>query len=260
MPTPATDPVQSRMEGHGEDTVATPPIPTEAPSQADVPEGSDMSLASLEAVMGRKFTSLDEAKKHYHSLTSLVGDQTIADQRKRAGIAENLAKQVARENGWSLEASYAYLERLQEGRASERVGTPDISFDPKQAETDARMRKLERELFLGKNPGAAKVIDKLDDYVRTTGKSLDEAYSFLYGDVVQEIAETVRTEAKRSEKKNAGLNVSPAAPAPPQPNLYEENMKLYQKTGKKEFFHEAIKHRWNNNDGLKRRTASTNQT
>lgn len=254
-PTPTPDPADIPAGGHEEEVVPAASEPSNAPAQADVPAAApELSLTAIEAVTGRKFASIEEAQKHYQNLTSLVGDQAVADQRKRAGLAENLAKQVARENGWSLDASYAYLEKLQaEGKTPDSVGTPDPTFDPKQAETDTRLRRMEHELFTAKHPEAAKVLGQIEDYARTTGKSLEESYAYLYGDVVKEVKDSVRTEALRSEKKGAGLNVSPSAPVPPEPDLYAQNMESYRKTGKKEFFHEAIKNRWNKNEGLKRR-------
>lgn len=256
--TPGTDPANIPAGGNGNDAGTNKSEPPKPSANADMQAGTpEAQLATIEALTGRKFTSLDDAKKHYQSLSSMVGDTSLAEQRKQAELAKTIASQIAKENGWSLETAYLYLEQLpQGGKPPDGIGKPDNSFDPQRAETDARMRRMERELFIGKHPEAEAVMPQLDEYTKATGKSLQEAFTSLYGGVVEQVRESVRSDALKSEKKGATVAASTSAPLPPEPDLYAENMKMYQRTGKKEYFQEAIKHKWNNNEGLKRRAAA----
>lgn len=258
--TPNSDPSNIPAGGNGNAPGANATEPSKPSANADVHAGTpDASLSAIEQMTGRKFASLDEAHKHYQSLNSLVGDNTIAEQRKRAAVADNLANRIAKENGWSLEAAYLYLEDLQsKGNTPDGIGNPDkTQFDPQRAETDARVRRLERENFLTKHPEAQAVIVQLDEYTKTTGKPIEEAFNTLYGGVVANLRESVRSDALREEKKGATVQASTSAPVPPEPDLYADNMKKYQATGNKEFFREAIKHKWNRNESLKRRVQAT---
>ncbi len=253
--TPATDPGRLPAGGSAD---ANGPSTSEHPkpsADADVQAGTQaQSLAAIRELTGREFATFEDAKKHYQGLNSLVGDNAVAEARERAKKLDNIAKRIASENSWSVEAAYAFLDKVNaEGAVPAGIGSPDKSFDPKQAETDARIRRMERELFLAKRPEAQAVLPQLDEYVAATGKTLEEAFSGLYGGVVDQVRESVRSDALRMEKKGASVATSTSAPMPPEPDLYAANMAQYQKTGKKEFFHEAIKHRWNKNAALQRK-------
>jgi len=257
--TPNPDPTQLPAGGNGDAGSPRTPEPPKPSADADVQAGTQaQSLAAIKELTGRDFASLEEAKKHYQGLNSLVGDNAVAEARERAKKLDGLARKIAQENSWSVEAAYAFIDKVNaEGGGAAGVGSPDkTSFDPKQAETDARIRRMERELFLAKRPEAQAVMAQLDEYASATGKPLAEAFESLYGGVVDQVRDSVRSDALRMEKKGAGIPASTSAPLPPEPDLYAKNMEMYQKTGKKEFFHEAIKHRWDKNAALKRKVES----
>lgn len=163
--------------------------------------------AAIEKVTGRKFASVDEAKKHYENLNRLVGDQTVAEQRKRAEIADNLARQLAAEQGVSLESAYDYMRGLTRPQAGGQ--------DAKALDYENKTRNLERQVFLLQNGDAAPYMDRVEDYVKATGKSYQEAYTFLYGDVLKESARKKDDERVRQEKMGAQVLASTSAPPPP---------------------------------------------
>lgn len=246
--THAADASQSGEAGNVNAKVEAPSVPV--PTADANPQAAE--LKALNTVMGREFKNLDEAREHYQNLNKLVGDNAIAEQRKAAQAYDALVLQIAKENGWSRAASIAYLEDLQ--TSSNSTEKQASSFDAKSFDENDRLQKLERELFLAKTPEAAKYLDKVEKYAKTTRTSLSEAYAELYGDVIQTAKEEALSEALRQEKLGAQVSASSSTPAAPEINRYAELMEKYRKTGNSEFFREATKEKWNKNPGLRKAT------
>lgn len=245
--TQVSDPSVSDEGGNEDASVEEASIVEEESSDVQ----QDDQLTVLNKVMGRNFKTLEEAQTHYQNLNKLVGDQTVAEQRKQAESFNKLVDQIARENKWSRGAAVAYLEELQTSSSTPQ-STPPSSFDAKGADEDARIATLERELFLAQTPGAAKYIDKISTYAKSTHKSLREAYSDLYGDIIEATNESIRSEALKAEKQGAQVTASSSTPPPPSRDRYAELMEQYRKTGDQKIYQEAIKEKWNRNEGLKR--------
>lgn len=254
--TPVSDPKASASGGNEDDKASSAQASRESAPDADRQDAMN-ELDVLNRTMGRNFHSLEEAKKHYDGLNSLVGDERLAGERKRAKLLENLARNIASENSWSLDAAYAYLENLE--RQNQALETPGSgSFDPEKAAMEAKISRMERDFFLAQTPEASQVINQLDDFIKASGKGYREAYEYLYAPVAKTAHDFVQAEAQRMEKRQATVTASSSTPPPPERDAYKENMALYQKTGKKEYFREAVKAKWEGNSGL-RRAVGVNQ-
>lgn len=224
-------------------------VTTPSDATSSVPDASSQGkeLEVLNQIMGRNFKTLEEARDHYQNLNKLVGDNTIAEQRRAAQSYDSLIDKISKENNWSRAATIAYLDELQ--TSSEK---PPVSFDAKAVDDNQRVQKLERDLFLVQTPEAVKYLDKIEAYSKASKKTLRESYEELYGDILKETKEQALSEAVRQEKLGAQVNASTNTPAPPDPNRYAELMEKYKKTGNSEFLREAMKEKWNKNESLKK--------
>lgn len=119
---------------------------------SDTDAGSDgeelaLTLSELNSISGRKFSTKEEAIKHYQNLNSLVGDQKRIETEKKAKEAEK-----------------AMTEK-------EQLAT--------------RIAELERETkvdkFLLANPGAKESLEVLEAYAEKKGLTLDEAWKNISG-------------------------------------------------------------------------------
>lgn len=207
---------------------ATQAAPTDAPKQED-------ALALLKEVAKRDFKSKEEAKKYLENLNRLVGDQTIAQQRRRAELADVLLQRIAAENSMSLQEAESYLANLTTmEQQPQRVQTTDPQLEE-------RLRRGERAEFLMETPEAKPFIEKIEDYSKATGKSYKDAYDTLYSDVVKAERERKQAEEATRQKKEAQVFASTNTNAEKLPDEYGKMMEQYRKTGKSEFLHEAIK-------------------
>lgn len=202
------------------------------------------ALERLNAATGRQFSSLAEAEKHLQGLNRLVGDQTLAEQREKAQIADALVERYAQEQGISLQQAREQIQGLV--RPSRPAGGQARS-ETKDPAIEQRLERLERFEFLEQNPNARPYMDKVTDYSKATGKSLSESYEFLYGDVVKQANTNAQADTIRDEKRQATATVS-AAPGIAQAPDPEKALKdRYIKSGGKDesAARELMKERWN---------------
>lgn len=204
-------------------------------------------LKMLGEVGGREYKDVEDAKKHIGGLVRLVGDNTVAAQRKRAELADTLVERVAKENGWDVTQAEDYLRNLtsQQPMEQQNVAT---QTDPKLEE---RLRRGERAEFLLETPEAKPFIEKVEAYARATGKSNAEAYSELFEPTVKAERERKTAEEAEKAKREASVSASHDSAPVPLPDAYKENMDKYKKTGKSEFLQEAIKIRNKSGLGIK---------
>lgn len=246
------DSASSDVEGATDDKAEATSVSDSSPANTgeNQTEGKT-ELDVLSTIMGREFTSLDEASEHYKNLKGLVGDETLAEQRKSAHILDSLAAKIAEENGWSKDVAVEYLKSL-EGSATVRKMDSSGSFDPQKAAIDSKLSRMERDLFLAQTPDASQYIDRVEEYVKATNKSYKESYEFLYAPILKTAKELAQTEALRIEKKGAQVAASSSTPVQPEHDKEKELLAQYQKTGKSEYMRAAMQERWNKNPGLQR--------
>lgn len=205
-------------------------------------------LKMLGEVGGREYKDVEDAKKHISGLVKLVGDNTVAAQRKRAELADTLVARIASENGWDKSQAEQYLLNLTTQQTMETQNPVAPQTDPKIEE---RLRRGERAEFLLETPEAKPYIEKIESFARATGKTNAEAYAELYGDIVKKDSERKAAEDLEKEKREASVSASHDSTPVKLPDEYDKAMKEYRKTGKSEHLQAAIKIRNKTGLGIK---------
>lgn len=223
-----------------QDAEARTPSSSDTPS-SDAPKQDELSL--LERATGRKFSDLAQAEQYLRNLNSLVGDNAVANARKKAEFADAVVSQYATEKGLSYDEAEEELRTIVSPKTRRAVSTSD------QPKVDPRTEALEREIFLMKTPEANPFIDKVSRYAKAENMSLSDAYKELYGDVIKTKAREEQLEAKREGKKLASISTSSSATAAPAIPRSKQLLEQYAKTGDASIYREAIKARseetWN---------------
>lgn len=198
----------------------------------------DPVLETLQSLTGRPYRDIEEAKTHLTNLNKMVGDNAIAEYRKKAKLAEDVLARIAQENGLSTAEAEDYINTLMKQPHMEQTQTEPARLDP---QIEERLRAGERAEFLLDNPDARKVIDKVQKYASATGQRLNDAYAELYGESKKAEKDEKESEELRKEKLQAQVTASqsstPHSPAP----AYQQDMEKFRKTGKKDAFRSAIK-------------------
>lgn len=124
-------------------------------TDAESTGGEPLTLSEINEISGRKFSSKEEALKHYKHLTSLVGDQKRIETEKKAKEAEKALTEK---------------EKLAE-----------------------RIAELERENTIGKflmaHPTAKESLEVVEAYAEKKGLTLEEAWKNVSGKFVPEAKE-----------------------------------------------------------------------
>lgn len=196
-------------------------------------------LALIERSTGRKFQTLEDAEKYLQNLNRMVGDGRIAEQRKKAELADAVVSQYANERGLSHEEAQKELEGIvAPSKKTNRAVTQQTQM------VDPRIDALERELFLSKTPEAQPYIERIERYAKASNVSVKEAYQELYGDVLSEKAKILQSEAKRKEKQMASVSTSSSAPSAPSTSRSKELLSAVRQKGYDDsLFLEALKAR-----------------
>ena len=165
--------------------VPTPPQDMSQGSapQADLkPEAKPEAVQFAERALGREFGSVEEAEKTIKNLNSLVGDQTVASQRK---ALEKIASQA----NMSTSELVEYL-------ATQDISTPQVTPDESQTAESATVRNLpdhnlnrlvrvEVNSFVKENPEAQLVRDQLFAKTLATGKSAEEVWQTEFAPLIE---------------------------------------------------------------------------
>lgn len=222
---------------------------TDGTSQVD-----PIVLETLQGITGRKYSSLDDAKKHLENLNRMVGDNSLAEAREKAQLLDNVLSGYAREQGISLKEAKEHIKNLvttptpiqqSEVRATQETVPPEVH---------ARLARLEQFEFLNENPEAKQYIDKVSEFAKATGKSLQDSFSFLYKDVIKSSSENAQAEAIREEKRSASVTATSSGAAAPQLDSVKQLQSAYVKSGGKDdrFLMDIIKEKWNKNAANKK--------
>lgn len=209
---------------------------TDASSQVD-------ALQLIKEATGREFKSVEEGKTYLSNLNRLVGDNTVASQRKKAELADAVVAQYASEQGITEQEAEQQLRGIVQPRKQQQVNR-SVS---QEVQRDPRLDEMEQELLLSKNPEAAPYLDKVVKYARSESISLKQAYNDLYGEVIKTQREQSQAEALALEKKGAQVSASNSAPPSTENTQLKKLYAEYQRTGKSEIMREILKMR----NGLK---------
>lgn len=178
----------------------------EAPKEATdkVGSGSDVStqkdsssatdpnkevLSLIEGALGRKFDTIEDAKKTLSNLNSLVGDQAIAKTREDAKLYNNLVEKLASSEGKTVEDAKKFWADTLAAKGSDKTESPvvkksnqpepvvkDERFERVDSKVDELNSKLERSELLAKYPFAAELQDEVAIVAKQKGISQIEAF------------------------------------------------------------------------------------
>lgn len=163
--------------------------PEEGKGDADESVGSsDALLEKLREVSNRDFKDLDDFEKHYKNLSSMFGDQTIAEQRKLAekysGIREEIKDLADREGvdpdtylEWSIAQAKKLVGQTTEANddikeyAKEKIESETLASLKDEVESlrnDSKKRDL-----LSTVPEANQYYDDFAAWAKGTGKEVN---------------------------------------------------------------------------------------
>jgi len=174
--------------------------------KADGPQ-ADMSLASLNEALGRKFETSEEAIKSLKNLNSLVGDTAIQELKKKAlsaPLLDQLVRKLADEKGLSREDALAQLQE-EAGKAPGATPEADEKYRELKEQIDSLKMSNEEKALLETHPASIHAMKELKTLAAATGQSLQEAYE---SSNMKAFAETA---AESKERNDRGTGVMPSA-------------------------------------------------
>lgn len=200
---------------------------------------ADFSKAEIEEILGRRFPSKEEALKTLKNLNSLVGDQTIAEARKKAEAYNNLVKATAEQLGSTEEYADLYLQGKvpsvdNESSVVAPKGTDEIADFVARTKVSELELELQKERLLKKYPEAENVLGELVDLAKSRKASLLETYE---KSSLKNLAKVLAAPAKDDSVVEPNSRIAPAT---------DESDKLlarYKETGDENALQEAIKQR-----------------
>lgn len=154
-----------------------------AQNQADQNEAKPVeekpeSLKIIEEALGREFKSADEAKESLRNLNSLVGEQTVAKNRK---AIEKLAKQSNLSPEEFIEIVEGQSDAIQQYNQETQPSTQKVDADP----TLVKVTRMDVNAFIDKKPEAKEVKDKLFAKALSTGKDVADIWAEEYASVYE---------------------------------------------------------------------------
>lgn len=245
----SVDSTEGRQDAMVNATQASDSSSADGSGQAD-----STVLETLKGITGRQYASLEDAKKHIDGLNRMVGDNSIAEQREKAQLLDNVLTGYARENGISLKQAKEHIQNLVTTPTNQVQPEERVTNEAVQPEVHARLARLEQFEFLNENPDAKPYIDKVAEYAKATGKSLGDAFSYLYADVFKDRNENAQAEAVREEKRGSSISASQSTTIAASPDQVKQHMKAYTQNGGKDERHlmDAIKAKWDKNPANKK--------
>lgn len=154
---------------------------TDSSQDASTSSADTLTKAEIEQVLGRKFPNKDEAVKTIKNLNSLVGDQAVADARKKADSYSSLVKSVAQQLNSTEEYADLYLQgKVPEADPASTVSQQTHGNEYNDVVARAKVQELEVELqkerLLKKYPEAESVLGEITDLAKVRKVSLLDAY------------------------------------------------------------------------------------
>ena len=180
-------------------------------TSADLPKGEALTLEELNQIAGRKFTDKGEAVKFVENLKGLVGDQAIAEARRKAKEFdalyprhEALIKTYAKENEISEVEARNDIEKL--------LASSGISTQPAESGVMEEVKSLKAEIirdkFLREHPEVSSYMDVIEAVSEKKGLSFNEVIKdTAVAKLLKSESGTVTTEPnKRIEVPQQNLN------------------------------------------------------
>lgn len=206
-----------------------------AKQEASQKDGKDEVLAVLNESLKRDFKTRDEALKSLDNLNRMVGDNAIADLRKKAADSDNFDRVVrayAEMQGLEYaEARAEILKDVSEKKKEERSERTETSTSSSlESEVKNLRLKIQEKELLEFYPEAKTVLKELKDLAQIySGKELKEIYE---SSALKDMAgKAMALEKEKMEKESTAVKTSPR-----QANLQEEKFKSLVDSVKKRGF------------------------
>lgn len=157
-------------------------VQSQTGSDQDASTSADsLTKAEIEQILGRSFENKTEALKTLEGMKSLVGDQAVADARKKADTYNALVKSVAQQLNSSEEYADLYLQgKVPDADTGALVSGSTEHTEYKDPVARAQVLQLQEELqkerLLKKYPEAENVLGEVVDLAKARKISLLDAY------------------------------------------------------------------------------------
>ena len=144
------------------------------PSQA---EAKSPEVLFAEEALGRSFDSKEEAQKALKNLNSMVGDQTLAKQRKTV-------EKIAQQSGLSTDELFEVLENqtISAPALEEQAQPIQVTQAP---DATKRLTRLEVDEVVKNDPDAKAIKDTLFAESLTSGRPAEEIWQSKYKPLVE---------------------------------------------------------------------------
>lgn len=201
------------------------PDPSTAPTSAQSSAQGETSkeLELINEVSGRKYATLDEAKKGLKETYTYVG--TLGQQAARF---DKLAEKIAKENNVAKEVAVQYLEELaaeqqaQETAAANPVeGTasqPEVKPNLQERNTDFLAEKVNELEFLRKYPQAEQHTDVIRTIHRATGKD----FAAIYEETIVPLVNQGKKDAYATQESKTSSGTAVGSGEAPVTDTYQE--------------------------------------
>lgn len=157
--------------------------------EATNPSGEEEEILSkVKEITGREFKNLQDFQKHYKNLVSLVGDQKIAELRKKAEAYEKLQQEIDKEAEEFINS--------EEGQEFLKEYQP--------SEVEELKRKVEEIELTKVHPEAEKFLNVIYPIAESQGITLKEAYEDYLKDLVAS-----KLEMEKAKNEERSISVEP---------------------------------------------------
>jgi NADH dehydrogenase/NADH:ubiquinone oxidoreductase subunit G len=236
-------PVSADVEVGG---VATPTSGEDVESQTGNNQSASTSADSLtkaeiEEILGRRFDNKTEAIKTLKGLNSLVGDQSVAEARKKADTYNALVKSVSQQ----LSSTEEYADLYLQGKVpnadtgtliSESTDHTEYKDPVARAQVLQLQEELQKERLLKKYPEAENVLSEVTDLARVRKISLLDAYE---KSSLKNLSSVTKTEGSSSTVIPTGRITASDSES----KAYED----FKRTGNEDSLQQVIKEKFFNN-------------
>jgi len=149
-----------------------------ADQQPKVAEAKPAEVLFAEEALGRTFDSKEEAQKALKNLNSMVGDQTLAKQRKAL-------EKISERSGLSTDELFEVLEN-QPAQDFTEPQAQTQTFQPTTASNESkRLTRMEVEQVIKSDPDAGAIRDTLFAESLASGRSAGEIWESKYKPLVE---------------------------------------------------------------------------
>lgn len=174
---------------------------TPAADQSQKTEAKPTEVLFAEEALGRQFDSKEDALKALKNLNSMVGDQTIAKQRKAL-------EKIAQQSQMTPDELIAVLENQTVTEQPDAPAQPAQATQP--ADTSKRLARIEVDEVIKNDPDAAAIRETLFAESLASGRPAQEIWQGKYKPLV-EVGKKAGVEQLQQTKKSQPVKATSTA-------------------------------------------------